>query len=44
MRDFFMSLREAGEELGGPAPFSKKDTAKFAAALDRFLTKCLGAQ
>ena len=41
MRDFFMSLRDAGEELGGPPPFSKKDRANFAAALDRFLTRRL---
>ncbi len=41
MRDFFTSLRDAGEELGGPPPYSKKDKARFAAALDRFLTKRL---
>jgi len=39
MRDFFMSLREAGQDLGGPAPFSRKDKERFAAALDRFLTR-----
>lgn len=38
MRDFFMSLREAGQELGGPPPFSRKDKERFAAALDRFLS------
>lgn len=39
MRDFLMSLREAGHELGGPAPFSRKDRQRFADALDRFLTR-----
>jgi hypothetical protein len=38
MRDFFMGLREAGEEVGGPPPYSKKDRQRFAAALDRFLS------
>lgn len=42
MRDFFTSLRDAGHDLGGPPPFSKKDTQRFAAALDRFLTRRLG--
>ncbi len=42
MRDFLMSLREGGENLGGPAPFSKKDKARFAAALEKFLTARLG--
>ncbi len=41
MRDFLMSLREAGQVLGGPAPFSGKDKQRFAAALDRFLTQRL---
>lgn len=41
MRDFLMSLRESGQELGGPAPFSRKDKERFAAALDRFLTQRL---
>jgi hypothetical protein len=39
MRDFFMGLREAGEEVGGPPPYSKKDRQRFAAALDRFLSR-----
>jgi uncharacterized protein YaiI (UPF0178 family) len=38
IRDFMMSLRDAGQVLGGPAPFSGKDKQRFAAALDRFLT------
>ena len=41
MRDFFMSLREAGQELGGPPPFSRKDKERFAASLDRFLNRRL---
>lgn len=39
MRDFMMSLREGGQDLGGPPPFSGKDKARFAAALDRFLSR-----
>jgi uncharacterized protein YaiI (UPF0178 family) len=39
MRDFLMGLRETGQELGGPAPYSKKDREKFAASLDRELTR-----
>ena len=39
MRDFLMGLREAGQEIGGPPPYSRKDRDKFAAALDRWLTK-----
>ncbi len=42
MRDFLMSLRETGQDLGGPPPFSFKDKQRFAAALDRFLTRRLG--
>lgn len=37
MRDFLMSLRETGEMIGGPAPYSGKDKARFAAALNGFL-------
>lgn len=37
IRDFMMSLRDAGENLGGPAPFSKKDKQKFADSLEKFL-------
>jgi uncharacterized protein YaiI (UPF0178 family) len=43
IRDFLMSLREAGENLGGPKPYSRKDRQRFADALDRFLTKNSGA-
>lgn len=42
MRDFLMSLRETGENLGGPPPYSKKDKAHFAAALEKFLARRLG--
>ena len=41
MRDFLMSLREAGETVGGPPPFNRKDRQRFADALDRFLTRSL---
>jgi len=40
-RDFAMALRETGQDLGGPPPFSRKDKDRFAAALDRFLTRRL---
>ena len=39
MRDFMMSLRETGLELGGPAPYGPKDKQKFAAALNEFLSR-----
>lgn len=42
MRNFMMSLRESGLDLGGPPPFSGKDKARFAASLDRLLTRRLG--
>ena len=38
MRDFLMSLRETGENLGGPGPYTVKDKGRFAAALNGFLT------
>lgn len=38
LRDFMMSLRETGQDLGGPAPYSPKDASRFAAALERFLS------
>ncbi|MFZ5586552.1 MAG: YaiI/YqxD family protein [Thermodesulfobacteriota bacterium] len=41
MRDFMMGLRETGEIMGGPAPYGKKDKERFAAALDRWLTRRL---
>ena len=40
IRDFMMSLRETGQALGGPAPYSPKDAKRFAAALERFLSHC----
>ncbi len=43
MRDFLMGLRETGQELGGPPPFGRKDKERFAAALDRFLTRARSA-
>ena len=39
MRDFLMSMREAGHDLGGPAPFSRKDKQRFADTLDWCLTR-----
>lgn len=39
MRDFLMGLRETGLEVGGPAPYSRKDKERFAAALDRWLNR-----
>jgi uncharacterized protein YaiI (UPF0178 family) len=41
MRDFMHGLREAGVQTGGPAPFSAKDTQRFAAGFDRLMTKLL---
>ncbi len=38
MRDFMQELRTAGLVQGGPPPFSKTDTRRFAATLDRLLT------
>ncbi|MEZ4318020.1 MAG: YaiI/YqxD family protein [Myxococcota bacterium] len=37
MRDFMETMRESGEQMGGPAPYSDKDKRRFAAVLDRFL-------
>ncbi len=39
LRDFLMGLRETGAELGGPPPYGRKDKERFAAALDRFLSR-----
>lgn len=39
LRNFTMSLRETGMELGGPPPYSAKDKQRFNAALDRFLAR-----
>lgn len=44
MRDFLMGLRESGQEISGPAPYSKKDKERFAGSFDRFLTKNLAKQ
>lgn len=38
IRDFMESLRGAGVETGGPAPYGPRDKQAFAAALDRILT------
>jgi len=37
MRDFMETMRESGEQLGGPKPYSDKDKRNFAAVLDRWL-------
>lgn len=42
MRDFMMGLRETGELLGGPPPYGRKDKERFAAALDRHLSRFAG--
>jgi uncharacterized protein YaiI (UPF0178 family) len=41
MRDLMQGLRDRGVVRGGPAPLSAMDRQKFAAALDRTLTKLL---
>lgn len=41
VRDFMTELREAGVQTGGPAPFGPRDVQRFAAGLDRLLTKAL---
>ncbi len=41
VRDFLESLRESGQDTGGPPPMGKNDRASFANQLDRFLTKHL---
>ena len=41
LRDFYQDLRSGGLIQGGPAPFSPLDRHRFAAALDRELTKRL---
>jgi uncharacterized protein YaiI (UPF0178 family) len=38
MRDFLDALRGSGVMTGGPAPFGKRETQRFAAALDRWLS------
>lgn len=37
MRDFAETIRESGEVLAGPKPFSDRDKRRFAAVLDRWL-------
>jgi hypothetical protein len=39
MRDFMDSLRDSGQDTGGPKPMSSKDRAIFANQLDTFLTR-----
>jgi len=36
-RDLLSSLREAGETLGGPAPFQKKHRSRFLQALEQLI-------
>ena len=39
IRNFMMNLRDAGETLSGPAPFSRQDRQKFAESLDRLVNQ-----
>ena len=41
VRNLMDDLRTEGMQTGGAAPFSNKDKQKFAAELDKFLTKAL---
>ena len=41
-RNFLQALRSSGLVLGGPAAFAPADKHRFAATLDRLLTKRLG--
>jgi len=41
IRDLLHDLRQEGMRLGEPAPFGKKDVARFAATFDKVLTKRL---
>lgn len=43
VRDFMHELRESGVETGGAPPYSERDKQRFAAALDRFITRAQGA-
>jgi uncharacterized protein YaiI (UPF0178 family) len=43
LRDLKEALRETGEMTGGPPPFHPKQKQRFANALDRWLTRALGA-
>jgi len=44
VRDFMDGLRGAGVETGGARPYSPKDRQRFAAALDRALTRAQRSQ
>jgi len=39
VRNFMAEVREAGVQTGGPAPWSPRDTQRFANALDRALRR-----
>ena len=39
MRDMMEELRGGGAQLGGPAPFSRRDRQLFANQLDRLLAQ-----
>jgi hypothetical protein len=39
VRDLMETLRESGELLGGPAPFSDRDKHRFASALQRLVPR-----
>ena len=39
IRDFMEARRQDGEMTGGPPPFGDKDKRKFAASLDRWLSR-----
>ncbi len=43
VRDFMASLRDAGVDTGGPKSYGPRDKRAFANALDRALTRILGA-
>jgi len=40
-RDFLDAARGAGMEMSGPRPYSQRDRASFASALDRVLTRAI---
>ena len=41
LRDFLDTMRGAGEQTGGPAPFELTDRKRFADQLDRLLSRAL---
>ena len=43
MRNFMEEIRSAGQISGGPPPLSQREIQEFSNALDRFLTRSLGA-